>query len=142
MSKGARKKAARAAAPQPPATFPKSIADCQHAGGKWSIPARVVNLWTRVNEEVPVEQDPGAQLVGHVLNVSNVRCLECGQEFRFANMIERGDPMKAPCMLNQRLALVTKIEADRRILTVADTPGGRIQGVGGAGPIVLTGKPN
>ncbi len=105
-----------------PVKYPKALADCDHTGDQWNVGAQVSTVRI-ANPESPDQPVDEQEVGGHVLHLVEMRCLECGQRFRFSNCPTRGNVFAHPVMLNDARDLHTMIEPDRIILTTEEARG-------------------
>ncbi len=112
-NKKRREKPGRAA--KDPVKYAKLVRDCAHTG-PFAIPGRIINLYKQDDPALPIQDDPSARVVGHLLHVERIRCQDCGQLFRIPNFPPSGDPAQHPIVINNGLALMTKIEPDTKIV--------------------------
>lgn len=115
MSNKRKDRSGKGRAADEPEKFPKTPHDCDHTDTPWNIGGEIHNM----RSDLPGEAEKPAgerELVGHCLQIANVKCLGCGQVFRFTNVPTSGNMANHPVMLNSARDLWCKIEPDLLIV--------------------------
>ena len=85
-----KKRTAKGRPANEPPKYPKTPHDCDHTDSPWNIGGEIHNM----RSDLPGESEKPAaerELLGHCLQIANVRCLGCGQVFRFTNVPTLGN---------------------------------------------------
>lgn len=101
-----------------PQKYPKSVRECQHRTDNFSAGCQIITAVAEGAAQPP-------EVVGHILRITEIHCLECGQEFRFCNLPINGNVMEVPLMSNGNRDMHTRIEPDRLVISPADARGGK-----------------
>ena len=105
-----------------PEKFPRAVADCDHREGPWAVVPSVATMW---HSEKGPEDLEGREVAGHCLVIKGMRCLSCGERFRFVNLPNSGNMAQHPVTQNGALEVIMPIQPDRRIV-LPDASGSRI----------------